>query len=72
MCVHVYKHIHCHNQLATYVGMYSNSSMYLYIVFGVLIIWGLDGIHLKIVRCVIHDAVLMLNSAFSESLHFKL
>lgn len=42
--------------------------MYLDIVFGVLIILGWDGVHLKIVRCVIRDAVMMLNSMFSESI----
>lgn len=68
MCVLVNKHIHCHNQLATYVSMYRNAFMYLDIVFGVLIILGWDGIHLKIVRCVIRDVVMMLNSSFSESI----
>lgn len=62
------KHICCHNQLATYVSIYNNSFMYLDIVFGVLVILGWDGVHLKIVRCVIRDAVMMLNSIFSESI----
>lgn len=42
--------------------------MYLDIVFGVLVILGWDGVHLKIVRYVIRDAVMMLNSIFSESI----